>query len=70
MLLTIDIGNTNTVIGLYEKEILRANWRIATSRERMPDEYAVLFKTFWNLKKLINLKRPSYLQWCHQLNKK
>jgi type III pantothenate kinase len=42
MLLTIDIGNTNITLGIYEDDTLRAHWRIATVHERMPDEYGVL----------------------------
>ena len=38
MLLTIDIGNTNLTLGLYEGETLGARWRLATDHERMPDE--------------------------------
>jgi type III pantothenate kinase len=41
MLLTIDIGNTNITLGLYEGESLRAAWRLATAHTRMPDEYGL-----------------------------
>lgn len=41
MLLTIDIGNTNLTLGLYEGEKLGARWRLATEAERMPDEYGI-----------------------------
>jgi type III pantothenate kinase len=41
MLLTIDIGNTNLTIGLYEGEILKSHWRLATDQKRMPDEYGL-----------------------------
>ena len=41
-LLCIDIGNTNTVLGLYAGSELVSHWRIATDHQRMPDEYAVL----------------------------
>ena len=41
MLLTIDIGNTNLTIGLYENKKLGARWRLATDHERMPDEYGL-----------------------------
>ena len=41
MLLTLDVGNTNVTIGLFEGEQLRATWRIATDLERLADEYAV-----------------------------
>ncbi len=42
MLLCIDIGNTNIVLGLYEGEKLEQHWRIATGRERLADEYGPL----------------------------
>ena len=41
MLLTIDIGNTNLTLGLYEAQKLGARWRLATDHERMPDEYGL-----------------------------
>jgi type III pantothenate kinase len=43
MLLTIDIGNTNLTLGLYEGEQLVAHWRLATDNNRMPDEYGLQF---------------------------
>ena len=52
MLLTIDVGNTQTVIGLYEAEApppaaasgLVEHWRIATDAERTSDEHAVVIR--------------------------
>ena len=41
MLLAIDIGNTNIVLGLYRGEELMSHWRIATDHRRMSDEYAM-----------------------------
>ncbi len=41
MLLTIDIGNTNLTIGLYESQKLNWHWRLATDHARMPDEYGL-----------------------------
>jgi len=43
MLLTIDIGNTNLTIGLYEGDELTHHWRLATDHARMPDEYGLQF---------------------------
>jgi type III pantothenate kinase len=40
MLLAIDVGNTNTVLGLYDGEALVADWRMSTVREKMADEWA------------------------------
>ena len=43
MLLTIDIGNTNLTLGLYEGGKLGAHWRLATDHNRMHDEYGLQF---------------------------
>ncbi len=43
MLLTIDVGNTNLTLGLYEGDQLGAHWRLATDHNRMPDEYGLQF---------------------------
>jgi type III pantothenate kinase len=42
MLLCVDIGNTNIVLGLYRGEELLTHWRIATDYQKMPDEYGIL----------------------------
>lgn len=42
MLLAIDIGNTDTTLGVFDGEELRATWHMATGIHRMPDEYAAL----------------------------
>lgn len=41
MLLVIDVGNTNTVVGLYDGEELCAHWRIATENYRTSDELRI-----------------------------
>ncbi len=46
MLLAIDVGNTNTVLGVYEGNKLFRHWRIRTVQERTVDEYGVLFQGF------------------------
>lgn len=46
MLLTIDVGNTHTVIGAYEKEKLCNHWRIASERQKTEDEIGVKFLQF------------------------
>ena len=43
MLLTIDVGNTNLTLGLYEGDQLVRHWRLATDHTRMPDEYGLQF---------------------------
>lgn len=43
LLLAVDVGNTNTVVGVFSGDELVADWRLATNPHTMPDEYAVLF---------------------------
>ncbi len=43
MLLVLDVGNTNIVIGLYQQDTLTAHWRIRTQLGRTADEHAMLF---------------------------
>jgi type III pantothenate kinase len=56
MLLAIDVGNTNTVLGLYrldaEKPELAAHWRITTHRAQTVDEYGVFFVRLFEMKGL------------------
>ncbi len=47
MLLVIDVGNTNTVLGIYEKDRLVDNWRIWTERDRTSDEYGILIRNLF-----------------------
>ena len=42
MLLTIDVGNTHTVLGLFDGEEIVEHWRISTDQRRTADEIAVL----------------------------
>ncbi|HEY7879292.1 MAG TPA: type III pantothenate kinase, partial [Streptosporangiaceae bacterium] len=42
MLLTIDIGNTNTVLGIFDGDQVAEHWRIATVPDRTADELAVV----------------------------
>src|SRR5437762_7444919 len=49
MLLTIDVGNTNSVLGVFRGEELVANWRLTTAREQTVDEYGVLTRNLFTL---------------------
>ena len=42
MLLTVDVGNTNLVFGVFKGEMLTQSWRLATLRERTADEHGIL----------------------------
>lgn len=49
MLLVIDVGNTNTVIGVYKGETLIRDWRIRTERNTTEDEFNILVNNlFWS----------------------
>jgi len=47
MLLVIDVGNTNTVLGIYEGTRLVDSWRIWTERDRTSDEYGILVRNLF-----------------------
>jgi type III pantothenate kinase len=53
MLLVLDVGNTNTVLGVFELNgdgtygDLRAHWRVSTNKTQTVDEYGVLFRNLF-----------------------
>jgi len=47
MLLTIDIGNTNIVLGVFENKKLIQHWRIVTKQEKTEDEYGILISNLY-----------------------
>ena len=60
MLLVIDVGNTNTVLGVYSVQEngmagrgdLKAHWRVTSTRTQTVDEYGVLFRNLFAMKNL------------------
>lgn len=52
MLLTVDIGNTNIVFGLFEGDQIHHHWRISSDKSRTSDEYGVLFKELIQIKEI------------------
>lgn len=52
MLLVFDIGNTQTVIGVFSGVKLLADWRLATDRQKTVDEYGILLKSLFQNSKL------------------
>ncbi|MGH2737993.1 MAG: type III pantothenate kinase, partial [Actinomycetota bacterium] len=46
MLLAIDVGNTETVVGVFRDEELAWRWRMSTVPDRTADELALLFGGF------------------------
>jgi type III pantothenate kinase len=55
MLLVLDVGNTNTVLGVFEADgdgrygKLLANWRVSTNKTNTVDEYGVLFRNLFEM---------------------
>jgi len=48
MLLVIDVGNTNMVIGVYGDKHLIQNWRLRTERRTTEDEFNILAKNLFS----------------------
>ena len=48
MLLAVDVGNTNIVMGIYDREKLVTSWRCSTAFDRTSDESGLLFMQFFN----------------------
>ncbi len=47
MLFVIDVGNTNTTLGVYHDDALIAHWRLTTERERTTDEYGIMCRNLF-----------------------
>lgn len=52
MLFVLDVGNTNTVLGVFSKGTLQHEWRIKTDKHKTEDEFAVLIESLFNMKSL------------------
>src|SRR3954469_42247 len=48
MIFVFDVGNTNTVLGVYKNEELIHHWRIETHRNRTEDEYGMVIKSLFD----------------------
>lgn len=49
MLLVIDVGNTNTVMGIYRQQTLVEDWRIRTERKTTEDEFNVIVNSLFSI---------------------
>lgn len=45
MIFVLDVGNTNTVLGVYQDDLLKYHWRVETSRHKTEDEYGMTVKS-------------------------
>jgi type III pantothenate kinase len=48
MLLAVDVGNTNIVLGVYDGSQLKVSWRISTNRQQTGDEYGIIIKNLFS----------------------
>src|SRR5260370_20921357 len=49
MLLTLDVGNSDLVLGLFRDAELVAHWRLTTARDQTVDEYGILTRELFTL---------------------
>lgn len=49
MLLVLDVGNTNTTLGVFENRNLSHSWRLTSERQRTIDEYGIMCRTLLQL---------------------
>jgi len=52
VLLAIDVGNSNILLGVFEGEKLLHEWRLLTEPEKTVDEYGILFQSLYKVEKL------------------
>lgn len=52
MIFVIDIGNTNTVLGVFEDDELKYEWRLQTDRHKTEDEFGMLMKSLFDYYKI------------------
>src|SRR5438067_443528 len=65
-LLAIDVGNTQTVFGLFDGAELREHWRVATERNRSGDELGALFGNFLDLSAVEGIALASTVPQLHR----
>jgi type III pantothenate kinase len=49
MLLVVDVGNTQTVLGIFDDGELIKDWRLTSSKHRTTDEYAILLRSLFQM---------------------
>ena len=52
MLMVMDVGNTSTVLGVFDERKLVAHWRLTTVRDRTVDEYGILARNLLSIAKI------------------
>src|SRR6476620_7054308 len=64
MLLVVDIGNTNVVLGIYDGPVLKAHWRLATDAKTTADEYGILFTNLLTSAGLVPAQTSGAIMSC------
>jgi type III pantothenate kinase len=66
LLLAVDVGNTQTVFGLFDAAELREHWRITTERNRSGDELGALYRNFIDLGRIDGIALASSVPELHR----
>jgi len=66
LLLAVDVGNTQTVFGLFEGDDLREHWRVATERNRSGDELGALYGSFLDFSSVDGVALASTVPQLHR----
>jgi type III pantothenate kinase len=66
VLLAVDVGNTQTVFGLFEGADLKEHWRIATERSRSGDELGALYGNFLDFESVDAIALASTVPQLHR----
>ena len=70
MIFVFDVGNTNTVLGVYDGDELLHHWRVETNRNKTEDEYGIFIKSLFDhvhlsIEDIVELLfLPLYRQLC------
>ena len=52
MILVIDVGNTQTIFGVYDRKKLVCRWKMSTNKEKTSDEFGAFFSSMFNIEKI------------------
>ena len=64
MLFAIDVGNTHSLLGVFEGSELKVHWRLTTDRARTVDEFGILARTLFNLEGIAAAEVDSMVVSC------
>jgi type III pantothenate kinase len=64
MLLAIDAGNSNILLGVFKGDTLLHNWRLLTEAEKTCDEYGILFQNMYRSVNLVSGETEAIIISC------